>query len=59
MWSSTMSSYRVLWPCHRQMTPRYRQLVADVAASKQVHHVTSPAETAAFLNAIRREYGSA
>ena len=59
MWRSTMSSYRVLWLCHREMTPRYRQLVADVAASKRVHHVKSPAEMTAFLNAIKREYVSA
>ncbi len=56
MWSSTMNSYRVLWLCHRRLTPRYRQLVADVAASKRVHHVKSPAEMTAFLNAIKREY---
>jgi adenylate kinase family enzyme len=59
MWSSTMNSYRVLWLCHRRLTPRYRQLVADVAASKRVHHVKSPAEMAAFLDAIKRESVSA
>jgi hypothetical protein len=58
LWSSTMSSYRVLWPCHRRLTPKYRQLVADMAASKRVHHLTSPAEMAAFLDAIKREYAA-
>lgn len=58
LWSSTMSSYRVLWPCHRRLTPKYRQLVADAAASKQVHHLKSPAEMAAFLDAIKREYAA-
>jgi adenylate kinase family enzyme len=56
MWSSTMSSYRVLWLCHRGLTPRYRELVADAAASKRVHHLTSPTEMTAFLHAIKREY---
>jgi adenylate kinase family enzyme len=56
IWSSTMSSYRVLWLCHRRLTPRYRQLVADVAASKRVHHIKSPVEMRAFLGAIKREY---
>ena len=56
IWSSTMASYRVLWLCHREMTPRYRQLVIDASASKRVHHVKSPAEMKAFLDAIRREY---
>jgi adenylate kinase family enzyme len=55
MWRSTMDSYRVLWRCHRALTPRYRQLVADVAASKRVHHVRSPAGMIALLDAIKRE----
>jgi len=59
IWSSTMASYRVLWLCHREMTPRYRQLVIDASASKRVHHVKSPAEMKAFLDAIRREYARA
>ena len=56
MWRSTMDSYKVVWLCHRRLTPRYRQLVADVAASKRVHHVRSPAEMAAFLNSVKRAY---
>jgi len=56
MWSSTMASYRVIPLCHREMTPRYRQLVADAARSKRVHHLRSPAEMTAFLAAVRREY---
>jgi adenylate kinase family enzyme len=57
IWSSSMSSYRVLWSCHRTLTPKYRQLVADAAASKRVHHVRSRAEIAALVDAVRREYG--
>jgi adenylate kinase family enzyme len=56
IWSSTLDSYKVVWLCHRRLTPRYRQLVADEAASKRGHHLRSPAEMAAFLNAIEREY---
>ncbi len=56
VWKSSMSSYRVLWPCHRRLTPKYRQLVAEMAASKRVHHLRSPAEMTAFLDTIRREY---
>jgi hypothetical protein len=59
LWSSTMNRYKVLWPCHRRLTPRYRQFVADVAASKRVHHLKSPAEMTAFLDAIKREHVSA
>ena len=59
IWSSTMNSYRVLWPCHRELTPRYRQLVADMAGSKRVHHVKTPAEMKEVLEAIKREYAGA
>jgi adenylate kinase family enzyme len=55
LWRSTMGSYRVLWPCHRKLTPRYRQLVADAAASKRVHRLRSAAEIGAFLETVRRE----
>jgi adenylate kinase family enzyme len=55
IWSSTMDSYKVLWLCHRRLTPRYRQLAADMAASKRVHHVRSPAEMTALLKAVKRE----
>lgn len=56
MWSSSMQSYKVIGLCHRGLTPSYRQLVAEAAASKRVHHLRSLAEMAAFLNAIKHEY---
>jgi adenylate kinase family enzyme len=56
--SPLWSRYRVLWPCHRQLTPKYTRLVAEEAANKQVHHLKSPAEVAAFLDAVGREYAS-
>jgi len=55
VWSSSMQSYKVLWPCHLRLTPQYRQLVAEMAASKRVHHLRSPSEVAAFLKAVERE----
>jgi adenylate kinase family enzyme len=55
IWSSTLSSYRVLWPCHRRLTPRYRQLVAEASSSKRVHHLKSPVEMKAFLEAVEQE----
>jgi adenylate kinase family enzyme len=56
IWSSTLDSYRVLWLCHRRLTPRYRQLVADASSSKRVHHLKSPAEMKAFLQAVEQEH---
>lgn len=58
MWASTLSSYRVIPRCHRRLTPRYRQLVADAAASKRVHHLTSPAQIRSFLEAVEQEHQS-
>jgi adenylate kinase family enzyme len=52
MWSSTMAAYRNIWLCNRHLTPRYRQLVAHAASTKQVHHLRSPAEIRHFLAAI-------
>ena len=56
IWSSTLDSYRVVGLCHRHLTPRYRQLVTDVASAKRVHHLRSPAEMSSFLEALEREH---
>jgi adenylate kinase family enzyme len=56
MWSSSMQAYSVIGLCHRHLTPRYRQLVADAASTKQVHHLRSPTEMRAFLAAVRQEH---
>jgi hypothetical protein len=56
IWSSSLNSYRVLWPCHRQLTPKYRQLVAGMAATERVHHLRSRREIRIFLGDIEREY---
>ena len=58
MLSSTLSSYRVLYLCHRHLTPRYRALVAQARAQKRVHHLKSTADMAAFLAAVRGELRS-
>ena len=55
MWRSTLKGYRVVWLCHRRLTPRYRQLVADAASSKRIHHLKSRADITAFLQAAKQE----
>jgi len=55
MWRSTFSSYKVLWLCHRRLTPRYRQLVVEASATKRVHHLRSPRDISNFLEAVARE----
>jgi nicotinamide riboside kinase len=58
MWASTISGYRVIPLCHRHLTPRYRQLVVDAAASKRVHHLRSPVQIRSFLEAVKKEHRS-
>jgi len=58
MLRSTLNSYRVIWLCHRNLTPKYRALVAGAARDKRVHHLRSAAEMAAFLEDVRREVGA-
>ena len=53
--SSSLSSYRVLWLCHRHLTPKYRVLVAEANPRKRVHHLRSAGEISAFINAVRLE----
>jgi adenylate kinase family enzyme len=55
VWKSTLDSYRVVGLCHRHLTPKYRQLVADAASSKRVHHLRSRSAMAGFIQAVIEE----
>lgn len=57
MLRSTLDCYRVLWLCHRHLTPKYRALVAESQARKCVHHLRSPRDIDAFLAGVREEFG--
>ena len=56
LWASTFKSYKTVWRCHRLLTPRYRQFVADAGSHKRVHHLKSAAEIAAFVQAVEQEH---
>jgi len=56
LWGSSLSSYAVIPLCHRSMTPKYRQLVVDMATSKRVHHLKSSRAMTTFLDATRNEF---
>jgi adenylate kinase family enzyme len=58
MWRSTLNSYRVLRVCHEKLTPKYRQLVAEQATRKRVHHLRSAGAIKAFVDAAADEYSS-
>lgn len=55
MLRSTINSYRVLWLCHRRLTPKHRELVSAARHHKRVHHLRSAAEMSAFLDGVRLE----
>jgi adenylate kinase family enzyme len=50
--TSTINSYRVLWLCHRHLTPKYRELVSATRPHKRVHHLRSAAEMECFLKNV-------
>lgn len=54
--SSSMSSYRVLWPCHSHLTPKYRSYVSEAAQHKRVFHLRSRHELEQFLESMKKEY---
>jgi adenylate kinase family enzyme len=53
--SNSISSYRVLCPCHSRLTPKYRSYMSEVAQRKRVFHLRSRRELREFLAAIRNE----
>ncbi len=47
---ATLNSYRVLWLCHKKLTPAYRKYVVDAANTKTVYHLRSKTDIAKFLS---------
>jgi adenylate kinase family enzyme len=56
--SSSIQSYRVLWPCHTRLTPRYRSYVSQVAQHKRVFQLRSSLGLRSFLQAIKDEHAN-
>ena len=54
--SSSISSYRVLWPCHTHLTPRYRTYVSETRQRKRVFSLRSRRELMQFLESMRKEH---
>jgi len=53
--ASSLSSYRVLWPCNRHLTPKYRSYVSGAAEKKRIFHLRSRRQIKEFLEATNRE----
>ena len=54
--SSSISSYRVLWPCHTRLTPRYRSYVSESARRKRIFHLRSSRDLMQFLESMKKEH---
>ena len=52
---SSIKSYRVLWLCHKRLTPRYRQYIEQAQNTKRVYHIRSTEQIAQFFESIENE----
>lgn len=49
---SSIKSYRVLWLCHKYLTPKYREYVDRAQKTKSVYHIRSTEEISQFFESI-------
>ncbi len=59
IWRSSLSSYRVLWLCHKYLTPRYREYVENVRKEKTIYHLRSTSDITNFYARVAEAVGSA
>lgn len=52
---SSMNSYRALWLCHKYLTPRYREYIAQAQSSKSVYHIRTTEQISQFLELMENE----
>jgi adenylate kinase family enzyme len=48
----TLNSYYTVWLCHTKLTPKYREYVEQVKATKRVHHLRSRQDIAQFYQTL-------
>jgi len=53
---SSLTSYRVLWLCHKRLTPRYREYVEQAQKHKRVYHIRSTQQIGQFFDLIEKEF---
>ncbi|MCI4685075.1 isopentenyl transferase family protein [Candidatus Rhodoblastus alkanivorans] len=51
---SSLSSYRVLWLCHKHLTPKYREYVKEARYTKNVYHLQSIDQISKFFKSVER-----
>jgi adenylate kinase family enzyme len=54
--TSSIASYRILWPCHPRLTPKYRSYIAESAKRKRVFRLRSRVELMQFLESMMKEH---
>lgn len=52
---SSINSYRVLWLCHKYLTPRYREYIEQAQSTKSVYHIRSTEQISQFFESIENE----
>jgi adenylate kinase family enzyme len=49
---SSLNSYRVLWLCHKYLTPKYRQYIEQAQSIKNVYHLSSTKQISQFFELL-------
>jgi adenylate kinase family enzyme len=52
---SSIQSYRVLWLCHKYLTPKYREYIEQAQSIKSVYHIRSTKQILQFFELIKNE----
>ncbi len=52
---SSLTSYRVLWLCHKYLTPKYREYIKQAQSSKSVYHIRSTEQISQFFELVENE----
>lgn len=52
---SSLNSYRVLWLCHKYLTPKYRDYIEQVKSIKTVYHIRSTKQISQFFELIENQ----
>ena len=52
---SSLTSYRVLWLCHKHLTPKYREYIEQSQSIKSVYHIRSTKQISQFFELIENE----
>jgi adenylate kinase family enzyme len=52
---SSLLSYRVLWLCHKHLTPKYREYVKQAQSIKRVYHIRSAKQISQFFKLVEND----